>query len=484
VNTSRLKKVRDINSLPLQQWWSAWNFRDNPLKNRPLEADEIGLRLLVGRDNEVGEVCSRLLQPEKICCVEGHIGVGKTSLVNTAAYYLYSNYKKTKKGQLLIPCDRIFQLSDDETIASFTQKVYLALAQTLIKTSRDMAGLAPDMDEIQRTDTYLNSGGSTGGSVNVMGFGGGVSTNFNTSSTFQIEGIPQVVKKWLRSIFPQPTSGAVVCIIDNLELLQSSASARNLLESLRDDVFTMHGVQWVVCGANGIVNSVVASPRITGYLAKPIIEVGTLPSACLPELLDTRIAEYRIENSRDFFLPFTSKSFQDLYDVLGFNLRDTLSYAEDYCAYVYRQDSSITAGSSTIERETAFEKWVRSASERVHDDVAKGMTAIAWSLLDTAMSDECRGAFGVGDYKTFWRNCKTNDFPKEADFRKLLKRLTTKGLISVKFVDEDDDGNTEGRTLYSVTSKAAFAHFHRLKTQQSETLADTSWLKRTSGLYG
>lgn len=48
-------------------------------------------------------------------------------------------------------------------------------------------------------------------------------------------------------------------MLDNLELLQVAETTRRILEQLRDELFTTPGVRFVLCGANGMINSVVSS---------------------------------------------------------------------------------------------------------------------------------------------------------------------------------------------------------------------------------
>jgi hypothetical protein len=470
--------MKNINFVQIRPWWNSWGYTDNPLENIPLQADDQGLRLLIGRDKELEDLCAHLVKPGKICCVEGHIGVGKTSLVNTAAYWCFTQFDPKKNTPLIIPCDRIFEFKKDQTATEFVHTVHIAVVQTLIKAAKKIPSVGLDLENWEDVNRQLNDPLSKTGGLSVAGSGVNMGKAFNSSHIYASEGLSQILKNWLLRLFPTKTHGSVVCIIDNLEVLQSSLVAQKLLEELRDRLFNEHGLHWVVCGADGIVNSSVASPRLSGYLAKPIVEVSTLRSNSLGELLNSRINEFKNHSIPNHYLPFTEQSFKDLYTVLNFNLRDTLSMAENFCTTVHMGKVNLSPNASDTEKEAQFDLWIVTESKKVHDEIGKALPLKAWSVLDTAMSNELQGSFGLGDYKVFRGNSKT-PFPEEEDFKLLLTRMEIKGLISRRYGDDDED-DVVGRTLYSVTGKGSLAHFYRQETETTQSLADSSWLKRAN----
>src|SRR5262249_6905729 len=132
-------------------------------------------------------------------------------------------------------------------------------------------------------------------------------------------------------IFPNGESGGIICCIDNLELLRESEAARAALEALRDEILTVRGLRWIICGSTGIVRTLASTPRLQGYLHVPI-EIGDVDHNLSGEILQSRIDAYRIRD--DAYLPMTSRDFTSLYGALRGNLRDTLSAADDYCNWV------------------------------------------------------------------------------------------------------------------------------------------------------
>lgn len=153
----------------------------------------------------------------------------------------------------------------------------------------------------------------------------------NTGVGFERSGFRKAVTNWLNAIFPSTKDGAVVCTIDNIELLQSSDEARRLLEQLRDELFAINGLRWVLCGSLGIIFGVVSSPRLEGYLHNPV-EVGEIGEDHAKEILSSRIEAYKAVD--EYYLPLTPEAFEKLYRILRGNIRSVLGRADNYCQWV------------------------------------------------------------------------------------------------------------------------------------------------------
>jgi hypothetical protein len=115
-----------------------WGFSDNPFQTTSLPPSEIGLKLLVGRDEELKRLEKRLTNPPKIPTVEGLNGVGKSSLVNVAAYKSYQAFLRDQNQPMLIPCRKVFQLLPTTTLADFVDSVLREVAQTLLEEGKKL----------------------------------------------------------------------------------------------------------------------------------------------------------------------------------------------------------------------------------------------------------------------------------------------------------------------------------------------------------
>ena len=110
-----------------------WGFRSSPFDPGPLPPTEAGAKLLIGRTAEVEKITRRLLTRGKIVTVEGSNGIGKTSINNVASYLAYSSYLNRELDQMLVPCEKTFQLTKDSDIDTFVDSVYLQLGITLLR---------------------------------------------------------------------------------------------------------------------------------------------------------------------------------------------------------------------------------------------------------------------------------------------------------------------------------------------------------------
>src|SRR5690606_3430392 len=110
---------------------------------------------------------------------EGPNGVGKTSLVNVAAYNCLRNYLSGGTTQLLIPCRRAFQLSSNVPIDDFIQEIFYEVAQTLIERANSIRGIGLALEGKEALNRWLNSAtlNTWSGGVSAVALGGGQAAN-------------------------------------------------------------------------------------------------------------------------------------------------------------------------------------------------------------------------------------------------------------------------------------------------------------------
>jgi hypothetical protein len=316
--------------------YNEWGFSANPFETKPLPPNENGEILLVDRKSELDKIKRRFSSSSNVVTIEGSNGVGKTSLINVASYALYKNFIETGVGPFFIPCETQFQLDINKNIEDFVDEVLMAVAQTLLKKGNELLDRGYKLDNNHSINSWLNSpllsnysGNATAG---LIGLGMGKGTEANTSAGFQKSGFKISILNWLKEIFPYGTDGGVICIIDNLELLQTSSEAKKILEALRDKLLSYTGLRWALCGSLGIVLGVTSSPRLEGRLSAPI-EIHGIDSKYAAEILHSRIKAYSID-ADEYYLPLMAEDFEHLYKILNLNIRNTLKYASDYCLWV------------------------------------------------------------------------------------------------------------------------------------------------------
>ena len=423
--------------------YTDWGFISNPFVQTPLLPDDQGAALLVGRDKEEADLTKRLLNPPKLPVLEGANGVGKTSLINVTAYKLFNRFLTSPNGPLFVPCNKSFQLHPDKDLETFCDEVFMEVAQTLlthgklIKTKH-----TGSLCNSQAVDRWLNSPvfNSWQGGIPLISIGSG--SQATESIGFQRSGFRQAVTQWLKDVFPTPEFGAVVCVIDNLELLQTSETARALLEQLRDPLFTIHGLRCVLCGASGITWSLASSMRLEGVLHNPL-EIAGLTSALAPQILQSRRLAFTV-NEAPAYLPLNAADFEQMYEVLNRNLRAVLSHSDDFCLWVSDQRQRPESGE---DKHRAFQLWFIEQCSKIHSAAEQSLTPRSWEVFDKAI--ELGGAFAPNDYAKF--DCNSMS----------ALRPWVKSLEDVQLVKSWKDDKDQRRKSIVVTPRGRLAAHYR-----------------------
>lgn len=423
--------------------YQEWGFREPPFQTTSLAADAKGDTLLVGRDTEVQRFQAALSSPPRAVTVEGANGVGKTSLVNVAIFRALKRYLATGQGALYVPALEPLQVAEDISVETFLDTVYFLIARTLIHRASEVRGLGWNLPSTSAIDEWLNSPliERLGGNLGPLGVSR--AAEINETEGFVRGGFRAEIRSWLSSVFPPPSGGGVVCLIDNLELLRTSARARQVVEELRDPLFGIPGVRWVLCGANGITRSVAGSPRIDGYLHAPV-DVLPLEDHQAGEIFRSRVSAFQYQSDRTPYLPLTETDFVELFDVLGSNTRSVLRYADTYCVA-----QSMSPPSTESEKHDRFNAWLEAESAACEADCAGHVGDRAWTLFDQACNEH--RDFAPSDFSRFGFNSQQAMVPH-------VTSLEESGLI-VSAIDETD----RRRRTISITPKGWLVHRTRTR---------------------
>lgn len=429
--------------------YESWGFKGNPFSPASLPANELGQRLLVGRATELKSLSVRIQSGPKLATVEGLNGVGKTSIVNVASFNLYERHLTTKEGPLYIPCRKIFQLDPTKSLDEFIDQVFLEVAQTLID-SAEAVKVHGSYLRSRGVELWLNSPQlqTFSGGISLVQFGS--SAEQNTGNGFERSGFRKTVSGWLEQVFKEDSPGGVICVIDNLELLQSSETAKQLLEKLRDELFNVAGLRWVLCGALGIVYGVVSSPRLEGMLHTPI-EIGEIADDLAPDILASRIEAYAQSPTLAPYLPLRADDFELLYSILSGNLRSVLSQADRYCTWAYDNPLPQTEDDKAV----SFTTWLTDESTSF---LRTSRAAVGRKAMQI-FSQACQlGNFSPGDFESF-------GYASVQALRPPIRELENVGLL-VSTQDETD----KRRKTIQVTAKGWFVK-HALNAEATTSLA-------------
>ncbi|MFC9929987.1 hypothetical protein [Streptomyces sp. NPDC127190] len=395
--------------------WSDFGFTQSPYDTDSLPPTATGERLLVGREHHIRRLINRLASSSSHVTIEGEAGAGKTSLITIANYRMKRNSDKAR-SPLLLPLGEEFQLTTKDGITALEFKVYRAVAEAFIRYRDELRSWGYDAPKVRDVNKWMNSptvkSVSAGASIAGFGVTGARSESLNTSVGFAESGLAKTVRNWMRKCFDPQGCGYFVCVLDNLELLVSSASARQALEEMRDTILAESGLRWVICGARGVVRTAASSPRLQGRLCHPI-EVDPLSMDDAIRALEARIGEYSTGGTA----PVGPIGFRHLYEILKCNLRNTLQKCEDFS---FRLHDEGILDADDLECIALLESWLTLRSdEYAHNS---NISTVGWRLLDEMVDNG--GSCNFEDFESF-------NFTDVRDMRQHAEELERQNLIEM-----------------------------------------------------
>lgn len=428
--------------------WPAFGFSANPYSQDTLSADDTGDLLLVGRDAESNEM-QRLVGTEgSFPTLEGPIGVGKSSLLEVTAYRMRRACLEAKQGELYIPAVARFQPSSD--LEALEAEIYRVLAQTLIRYAADfeVAGLfRPDVEELNK---WLNSSkySSWQGGGGALGFQAntGAGEEGNTGEGYTKSGFPTAIRHLLATAFGEQRGG-IVCILDNLELVETVGAARTTLDHLRDRVFNLPNVRWVLTGSRGIVSRA-RTERLSGIFQAPM-RLKPLEDASTVDAIQRRITVFGSDSSHP---PVTPAGFAFLYAALNSNLREALSTSQQFAQWVHEE--YIASGERVpepAELDDLLEVWLFERANNAYGDASR-VQPRNWRFF----SDLCDagGRANASEWLSF-------DFTTQQQYGSAVTQLADANLV-VRETDPED----ATRKVYVVTALGRLVYFFRARFAQ------------------
>lgn len=309
--------------------WPSFGFSKSPYDTTELRPDAEGSQLLVGRDAEVKALQRRWYSSTQITTIEGPVGAGKTSLAGVAAFRAMQA-RLSAGSDLIIPLGKTIQF--ESSTDDLKRKVLHEVAQTLLLHETTLKNHGHDVPNLNDLRGWMNTPVFKGGSIGFSPVSAGKSTpGANSTTGFSQSGLEQVLSDILARTFPPSGSGSLVCVIDNMELLQTAGAARDCLDVLRDDLFNLPGVRWVLVGATSIVRTAISIPRLSGKVSNPV-PVGPVSDDYISELVKRRIDHYKTRS--DYFAPVGPDDFHKLYLIVGRNLRETFKHSLDVAMWL------------------------------------------------------------------------------------------------------------------------------------------------------
>jgi DNA polymerase III delta prime subunit len=430
--------------------WNQLGFSQNPYSPRPIPSTAHGEELLVGRDEELRTLKKYIKNSDTHPTLEGPNGVGKTSLVAVAGYKLHKEFLDGVSSQAFIPIGEPFQLTADDTAATFKRKLFFRIAQAFIDHHELLRSRGYVVPDVENVSLWLQSPtfGSVGGGVTILGIGASASgsTTSNTSAGFSEAGFISTVTGWLKTCFPTMAHGGFLCSIDNLELLSTSKGARGLLEALRDEVLLLDGLRWVLCGARGIVRAAASSPRMQGVLSEPT-DIKPLDHKWIKDLISARLKVFAMpvgdeDDNNISSAPVEERGFEYLYSIGSNNLRNAMKYSQDFALEI---ECSLK-GRSSDEKFDELQVWIKKIARKYLDDTTD-VKPTAWSVFDKLTKSG--GAMSPSEFEEY-------GFQSTQAMRPHIRDLELATLVE-SAIDETDDR----RKTISITSRGWIVNFGR-----------------------
>ncbi|GLF94307.1 hypothetical protein [Streptomyces yaizuensis] len=421
-------------------FWLSLGFKSNPYIVKPLPGNEDGRELLVGRDAELRSLLRRMRESDMHVVLEGPNGVGKTSLVLVAAWVASEEFRSGDSQQLYLPLLEPLQVKEDSE--EFVSACYFAIARAFLEYEDTLKRAGRSVPRIKDLRLWLDSPilRTRGGGITSPfgGLTGSASASANSSQGYTQAGFRAAVRRWLSDAFPDG-SGGFVGLIDNLELIDISSAAQGVMEEVRDPVLQLPGTRWVICGARGIARSVAATPRLNGVLSDPI-DISPVPDEFIPHLIDARLKRYAVRG--DAVAPVSAKTFEHIYEVSHQNLRDSLSYAQDFS---FSLDPEFFLQSNEARIENAAKEWLAELAMKYERDIR--LQPRMWKLLDDLAG--IGGSCSPGDHLVLGFNDRTH-------MRKNVVDLERYGLVTSSREETD-----QRRRSIEITSKGWLVHYSR-----------------------
>jgi hypothetical protein len=262
--------------------WEPFGLSGNPFFQSELSSGDPlhPVSLFVGRDAELERVRRRLSTDTSTrTIIEGAPGVGKTSFVNRLKSDL------ARRG--IATYDRPIRIESRSTRSSFVADVL----RTLVRIRLGL-GLGNGSGIWAQTVRLLEGEDLVGGSVSVLGVGGG----FSRSAAPQAP--PDSLYEHLGAALEELSrelDAPIVLHVNNLESLtqESAAAAATLLLDLRDYLL-LPGAHWVFVGASGIEDGIFrAHNQVSGIFPQALV-LESLPPAAVERLLELRYRHLKI----------------------------------------------------------------------------------------------------------------------------------------------------------------------------------------------
>lgn len=239
--------------------WEDLGFAGNPYDHRALSISGEDRKLLINRDHEMRALSTLANSGRGIIIVEGGVGVGKTSLVNSMQYDLL----RQKKNRILPSFQKIELTEDNLEPKNFILSTFSNMIFSLEKlTNTDLTRQGGILREGKLLVAQTVQSGLAG-SLHAFGFGGGMSksTSASTPVTITVPAILNTMDKWIAHVSKNTEyDGPVIIPVNNMDVLDDQEIV-TFLNSMRDTMIDRPNMMWVLIGRKGLFSLLESKAR-------------------------------------------------------------------------------------------------------------------------------------------------------------------------------------------------------------------------------
>ena len=183
--------------------------------------------------------------------------------------------------------------------------------------------------------------------------------------------LPSIARNWLEKCFSGCYSGGIICVIDNLENSGTPNKVKSIVERLRDTLFTMPGLLWILCGTPTAVDGVRTSRLLQGYIAEK--QIYPINENMVPTVVERRIVYYGDENVDQ---PVDKELFEIIYAIVNKQLRVAFTLCYDFAIFLHNY--SVLKSNN---RKNEFRTWIDQIAFNVPDKEYE-ISDESWRLFD------------------------------------------------------------------------------------------------------
>jgi hypothetical protein len=378
-----------------------------------------------------------------ITIIGGRRGIGKTSFLNFNQYIcseeIRPNWLRFRPPKLL-PAYVKVQLTNEESPASLTLRVISACLRSISKYCADRgAGLPPKLTELNRWfgELILRASSRQAG-LTIAGFGGSLGKSVSEvptpESSTRLEAYLEHLQTIANVVQKELGFEGMFVPLNNLDILNPDRFY-DLLNVLRDGLFSVKGFSWVLIGLEGTRSSIDQQiPRFGQRIQGSEIRIGALNFGEVQRALDKRAGKYQTQTTLFPRQPIHEEILRLLYDTSDGEVRLVFNLCEQIVLKVFAMFPSV-GNIESNHAEEALRTIVRIHIENLR--LQKREIRIITKLIP---SKECRPK----EYETY-------GFKSMPAFHQVLTRLVDMRLLSKR---------QEGLAVYYKPSGVAMLAHH------------------------